>query len=260
MVASAGADGNMKRPPSDDPDPRERAGLPETSTAARGPSDSALLAHDVRNLLAVALGNVEFLEAEGGQEFAQRLRAVRRPLVKAGMLCEEMLAAEAGARPAPFEDVDLGTVAHSACADFHARAGDAVRVQVAGPDGRTIVRGRLQELTRAVLNLMWNALDAMEDARVHPLRLDLAWGRDARGAWLELRDYGPGLTPQQLTELSRPFRSTHADGRVRGLGLPGVQRILRVHGGALSASPPAAGPGTVMRMQFGVQKELEFGA
>lgn len=249
MVASAGADGNMHRPTTDGP-----------PTSPPGFSESALLAHDVRNLLAVALGNVEILETEIGAEWMHRLRAVRRPLVKAGMLCEEMLAAEAGARPAPFEDVDLGTVAHSATADFHARAGDAVRVQVAGPDSRTIVRGRLQELSRALLNLMWNALDAMEDARERQPRLDLSWGRDERGAWLELRDYGPGLSPQQLAELSRPFRSTHADGRVRGLGLTGVQHILRCHGGALSAERPGAGPGTVMRMQFGVQKELEFEA
>ncbi len=238
-------------------DPARQRDRPEPDD---GPGDAALAAHDVRNLLGVALGNAELLEREVGEAQRGRVRALRRAIALAGLLSEEMLAAAAGSRPAPFEEVDLGTVAHAATADFRARADEGVVVQFAGPEGRVHVRGRLSELARALLNLMWNALDAMEEAGTRPPRLDLAWGSNENGPWIEVRDYGPGLPPAMLAELARPFRTTRADGRVRGLGLAGVQRILRNHGGALVAAAPAAGPGAVLRLQFGVQRELEFRA
>lgn len=237
--------------------PPELQPAPDEETE-RGPEQAALVAHDIRNLLGVALGHAELAEAELPEAQRPRLRAIRRAVASAGLLCEELLARAAGARPAPFEEVDLGTVAHAATADFRARAGEEVRVQFAGAEGRVLVRGRLSELARAVLNLMWNALDAMEQSGAAQPRLDLSWGRGERGAWLEVRDYGPGLTPQQLGDLARPFRSTRADGRVRGLGLAAVREILRRHGGALEAAAPAPGPGAVLRLQFGVQRELEF--
>lgn len=261
MVASARPVGKMirKRPLS--PAARESAESAPLPGPEAGPGEAALLVHDVRNLLQAAHGHAEVLECEiVAEDQRERLRAIRQSVAFAASLCEDLLAAAESGRKAPFEDVDLGTVATSATAAFRARSGDAVPIQFAGPDERVFVRGRPSEIERAVLNLMWNALDAMKQAQVAEPRLDLSWGRGDRGAFFQVRDYGPGLPGGKLGQLAQPFRSSHGGGaKVRGLGLTGVRRILEEHHGLLEAGAPAAGPGAVLRLQFGVQRELEFG-
>ena len=237
------------------------------SSPAEEAEAAAMVAHDVRNLLAQAHMHAELRLADlgaapppaGGSELADSLRAIRRSVAQAVTLCAELLAA-AGGRPAPMQPVDLEQVVHSAAALFRARAGKAARLQLAGAGERVIVHGRRMEIERALLNLLWNALEAMEESGVAEPRADLSWGRGHDGPWLQVRDHGPGLSSASLAELAQPFRTTREeDGRVRGLGLASVHRILRAHGGALEAEPPASGPGTVMRMRFGVQRELDFG-
>jgi C4-dicarboxylate-specific signal transduction histidine kinase len=254
MVASALPGGKVIRPMP------EHFLQPENSDSG-GPSDAALLVHDVRNLLHLAHNQTEILESElKDPEQLKRLRYARQSLAFAASLCEDLLAAAASGRKAPFAEVDLGIVATSVTASFHAHFSDSVPVQFAGPGERVFVRGRATEIERAVLNLMWNALDAMQQADVAEPRLDLSWGRNARGAFFQVRDYGPGLPGGKLTDLTRPFHTSHSTtGKVRGLGLTAVQRILKEHDGILESGSAAAGPGAVMRLQFGVQRELEFG-
>lgn len=248
-----------KRPPS--PSARESAESAPLPAPEAGPGEAALLVHDVRNLLQAAYGHSEFLECEIQDEpQRQRLRAIRQSVAFAASLCENLLATAATGRKAPFEEVDLGTAATSATAAFRAQSGDGVQIQFAGPPERVLVRGRPSEIERAVLNLMWNALEAMNQAQVAEPRLDLSWGRNGRGAFFEVRDYGPGLPDGKLGQLAQPFRSSHGGGaKVRGLGLTFVKGILQEHHGRLESGMPAAGPGAVLRLQFGVQRELEFG-
>lgn len=248
-----------KRPPS--PSARESAESAPLPAPEAGPGEAAHLLHDLRNLLQGAHSPVEFLELEITNESQrQRLRAIRQSISFAGLLCENYLAAAATGRKAAFEEVDLGTAATSATAAFRAQSGDGVQIQFAGPPERVLVRGRPSEVERSVLNLMWNALEAMNQAQVTEPRLDLSWGRNERGAFFEVRDYGPGLPDGKLGQLAQPFRSSHGGGpKVRGLGLAFVKEILQEHHGRLESGMPAAGPGAVLRLQFGVQRELEFG-
>lgn len=261
MVASARAGGKMIRKRPHSPAARESAETAAPAGPELGPGEAALLVHDVRNLLQAAHGHAEMLECESPSAAQrERLRAIRQSVAFASSLCEDLLTAAASGRKAPFEEVDLGTVATSATAAFRARSGDAVPIQFAGPEERVFVRGRASEIERAVLNLMWNALDAMTQAQVTEPRLDLSWGRGERGAFFQVRDYGPGLPGGKLGQLAEPFHSSHGGGaKVRGLGLTGVRRILQEHHGLLESGAPASGPGAVLRLQFGVQRELEFG-
>jgi len=261
MVASAAPGGKMirKRPLS--LPAREAANPAPRVEPEAGPGDAALLVHDVRNLLHAAHNHAEILECEIANEGRrERLRAIRQSVAFAASLCEDLLAAAACGHKAPFEEVDLGTIATSATAAFRSLSGDGVQIQFAGPEQRVFVRGRPTEIERAVLNLMWNALDAMQGARVAEPRLDLSWGRNARGAFFQVRDFGPGLPAGKLGNLAQPFCSGHAGAdKVRGLGLTGVQRILQEHDGVLESGAAASGAGAVLRLQFGIQRELEFG-
>lgn len=214
------------------------------------------IAHDVRNLLQGAAGIAELLEAaERDPERAERLRAMILHVGHASTLLEDLLRWGIGAAR-PICDFDLGTVALSAAAALRARAGRSLRIELVDPGRRVILRGRENDAIGAVCNLVWNALEAMHAAGATEPRVDLRWGVNRQGPFLEVRDYGPGL-PAGFVAGRAP--RTEDDGRVHGIGLASVRRVMREHGGALEAAT-AAGGGAVMRMQFGVQRDLDFEA
>jgi signal transduction histidine kinase len=83
-------------------------------------------------------------------------------------------------------------------------------------------------LKQAVLNLMINATQAMEDGgelliRLAPRRAE---------AILEVTDTGKGIPPEDLPRIFQVYYSTRKGGT--GLGLPTTQRIVREHGGTIS--------------------------
>lgn len=93
------------------------------------------------------------------------------------------------------------------------------------------VHGQGNELGQAVLNLLVNALDAME-GQEHA-RLEL--GLDVSEAWLHLwvADEGPGMDPDLLPRAADLFFTTKDAGRGTGLGLAIVHNVVATHGGAV---------------------------
>jgi two-component system sensor kinase FixL len=105
---------------------------------------------------------------------------------------------------------------------------------------------------QVVLNLMRNAIDAMEDS---PERSLTVGTRAAGGGMVEVfvADTGPGLAPQVADQLFRPFVTTKAAGM--GVGLSISRTIVEAHGGRIWAEPNPAG-GTVFRFTLrGVSEE-----
>jgi len=94
----------------------------------------------------------------------------------------------------------------------------------------TQVRADREMLRRAMLNLLFNALDVMSDGG----DLVITSFDGPQGFELEIADSGPGLTPDQLEHLFDPFYSTKATGT--GLGLAIVHRIAVAHGGRVTAA------------------------
>jgi two-component system NtrC family sensor kinase len=83
---------------------------------------------------------------------------------------------------------------------------------------------------RALLNIIGNALDAVEDAEAP--RVLVSTLREPEGEWLrfEVRDNGSGIPEEKLNDIFRPFVSTKG-ARGTGLGLAVSRKILREHGG-----------------------------
>lgn len=237
----------------------------EHDFASEGPSErpnsanwAVLVAHDVRNLLSGAAGMTELLEAaEVDLARCDRLRAIRHQVGHAATLLEDLIVRSL-VRPPPMESIDLGTVAIRANTKLLAGVGASLRVVLVEPGRRIPVHGRAHDIERAICNLMWNALEAMRNHRVVEPRLDLRWGRNPEGAYLEVRDYGPGLPPGTLAQ-KKPGRNG-SDGLVHGLGIASVRHVMDEHGGRLVAENEADGLGAVLRLQFGTQPEFEFGS
>ena len=95
--------------------------------------------------------------------------------------------------------------------------------------------GEAHELAQAVLNLLMNALDALEGYSREDRRVDvtLRWAEPGKSVELAVRDNGPGVASGELDRLADLFYTTKAPGKGTGLGLALVHRIVAGHGGTV---------------------------
>lgn len=107
----------------------------------------------------------------------------------------------------------------------------------------------VRKLTRVLHELLGNAISSCPDGSVIEARLIA----DSDGhADIHIDDNGPGITPEVLDHLFRPFGkspSTSRTGYGAGVGLPIARRIVEAHGGTLTvASQPGTGTRVTVKL------------
>lgn len=111
------------------------------------------------------------------------------------------------------------------------------------PDQSPWVIGGAVRLQQVIMNLISNALDAMEST-AHP-RLDLHLSHGDDQVSLTVRDHGPGfdgsLSDEAIAQVFDPFFTTKDPGKGLGLGLSISYNIIRDFGGRLEAKRHAEG-------------------
>jgi two-component system OmpR family sensor kinase len=220
--------------------------------------------HELRTPLTSIRGYAELFRRGASDDPADTALAMRRieqEGERMGVLVEDLLfLARAGqGRPIAHEEVDLLRVAADAVHD--ARAVDpsrAIELQALGALSMVGDEGRVRQI---FANLLSNAL------RHTPAGTAVAVRVGAIDGWaeIEVRDDGPGLSPDEVAHVFEPFyRADPARGRVReddqaeegngtGLGLAIVAAIAEAHGGSVDVTS-APGDGATFRVRLPVER------
>jgi signal transduction histidine kinase len=112
------------------------------------------------------------------------------------------------------------------------KTGVSVQTNLAG--GLPLVHGDRVQLQQVMLNLIVNALEAMDGVSDGPRELLISsLQADPGGVLVVVRDSGPGLAPATLEHLFEAFYSTKPSGL--GMGLSICRSIIEAHGGRLWA-------------------------
>ncbi|SFR08625.1 sensor histidine kinase [Poseidonocella sedimentorum] len=124
-----------------------------------------------------------------------------------------------------------------------------VKVVFSPPEAEIEVMGGRVRLQQVIVNLLTNAIDAMEAAPVR--RIDIGIERREDRLTLRLRDHGPGIDEAARDQLFDPFFTTKETGKGLGLGLSISYNIIRDFGGRMSAENHPGG-GAVFTVDLAV--------
>ncbi len=201
---------------------------------------AAGVAHEIRNPLSSIRGFAQF--------FRQRLKDNPRELEYAQTMVVEVdrinrvvtdlltFAGPTRAEPVPADVTEL--VEH------------CLRLVQADADSRNItlrknitdlskVRLDTNQLTQALLNLLLNAMQAVESGGTIEIGAALKPSDNRLLLWVE--DNGAGILPDKFEKIFDPFYTTREKGS--GLGLPIVNKIVENHQGEIRVESPPDGKG-----------------
>ncbi|THH38824.1 sensor histidine kinase [Aliishimia ponticola] len=203
---------------------------------------SAGISHELNQpLMAIqsyAENGAAFLERDKPDRAADNLRRISDLTRRIGRIIRN-LRAFARQESAPVSRVDLVKVLASAMELTATRRRDGgVTLDYSPPKGPVWVRGGEVRLCQVFVNLITNAVDAMQDSDTRALRITVREGERLR---VDVADSGPGIDmPAKMFE---PFYSTKSDREEggMGLGLSISYGIVQSLGGEIRGINAAAG-------------------
>ncbi len=207
---------------------------------------AAHITHEIRNPLSSIGLNVELLDetlAKGGAsstatgEARRLLAAIAREVGRLSDVSEDYLRVARLPSPRPTA-VDLaellGDVVVFARPELD-RARVSVDLRLPSPSRPLVVPIDEAQVRQALLNLVRNAREAMEDGGVLTIALSEAPSEVGSGVRLEVSDQGSGIPDDVRARIFDPFFTTKSTGT--GLGLPLTRQILEAHGGSIAYEP-----------------------
>jgi signal transduction histidine kinase len=203
---------------------------------------SASIAHEIRNPITAAKSLVQQMEEDPtATENVEYARVALEELNRVERSVSHLL------RFAREEEMGIGEVrmadvVDSALETFRDRVARGGIELVRRIDGEGRLEGDAEQLRRVVINLVGNAIDALDESGTAAPRIEVATGEDLAGShvWLRVRDNGPGVDREALSKLFDPFYTSKPNGT--GLGLAITKKLVEAHRGSLEVnSQPGAG-------------------
>lgn len=199
---------------------------------------AASVVHEINNPLSGILNYVRLMkravdrgeiDAARIDKFSRYLDIVDREISRCSHITGNLLAYTRKSPPS-FETVSIGDLLNRCillCA--HKLELQKIEINTDIPQNLPAVRGDVNQLQQCVLNLIFNAIDAMPKGG----RLTLRAGFDAseNGLFIDVEDTGKGVIESNRQQIFDPFYTTKQEGYGVGLGLSTVKEIMQRHGG-----------------------------
>jgi PAS domain S-box-containing protein len=219
---------------------------------------SAAVVHEINNPIAGILNLVllmkrmlaeEGLTAAGLERFGAWLGLMETETRRIGRIVSNLLAfsrqPRAATRPVDVNRLIERTLLLNASLLKVAGVHAEIRLD---PDLPAVV-GAEDQLQQVIMNLVSNAVQAMEPREGGRLTIETRRVRRRRAVEIAVRDTGVGIPAENLPRLFEPFFTTKKKGKGVGLGLAVVYGIIQEHGGSIDvASTPGAG--SVFRIEL----------
>jgi two-component system NtrC family sensor kinase len=230
-----------------------RARLAETERLAAVGELVAGVAHEVNNPLCTISAFAQLLERDGNLTAEQResVEVISSETIRASQVLRDLLtfARRSESESATIQLNELVERTLRLRGYELGRFGITADIQLA--TDLPLVSGDPRQLQQVLLNLIMNAIQAMEGMGRGTLRI--ATRADGDLVILDVTDTGPGIPDESRKHIFEPFFTTKHDGT--GLGLSVSYGIVAAHGGMITI--PQCGPeGTTFRISLPSLPEL----
>lgn len=213
---------------------------------------SAGIAHELRNPLGAIQGNAEYLAGELQQEaLVQIALEIRDEVLILERIIRDFLNFARPAQP-DVTPVDLKGLIQEELDRIRSVYGDGIDVTLTAPDTPVPLEMDENLMKQVFKNAFNNACQMMSgkgSLSVHISAPNLEnnnGGASGGTEWLiEIKDTGPGVPPDQVETVFKPFISRREGGT--GLGLAIVKKIILMHNGYVEFEKREA-PGAVLRI------------
>jgi signal transduction histidine kinase len=214
------------------------------------------VAHEINNPLAGILNYVRLMlrafqkgpvPPERQSQYAEYLSLVETETDRCAKIVSSLLTFSRKS-PVSMEPVDPGDImARSIVLARHRLELAQVELVTSIDDDLPPVRADANQLQQCLLNLIFNAIDAMPDGGT--LTLGTTTDDGKRVVVLTATDTGHGIDANDLGHIFEPFYTTKKAGSGVGLGLSTTYGIVERHGGTLSVeSRPGQGTTFTIRL------------
>ena len=220
---------------------------------------AAGLAHEIKNPLAGIQGAVDILIRRRDKNDPEReaLEGMRHEVTRIDNTVRALLER---ARPRPVsvrstsltDTVDRAVSLARSQLITAATHGDQIAIEFDRPEDPIKLQIDPGQIEDAVLNLIINAIDAVDGKGSIRIRVFRAQSDDLEAieeAVVQVADDGRGISEEDLTKVFNPFFTSRRGGT--GLGLPAVKRIARLHGGRVDVNS-SVGQGSVFTIHLPV--------
>jgi signal transduction histidine kinase len=219
---------------------------------------AAGLAHEINNPLSSIAGFAEALERraqsarlrdmEEFRDLPEYLAFIQEEVGRATAIVRRLLDFARQREPS-FEELDLASLVQDTVAMVRRQAAVTnKRIVLDLAPGLPGVQADRQMLQQVILNLLTNALDAIEDEGEVRITALPAPGQ----VEVLVRDTGSGIPPEHLAKVLDPFFTTKEVGKGTGLGLAISQGIMEQHGGSIEVRSDGVGKGTTVAVRIPV--------
>ena len=173
---------------------------------------------------------------------------VRRNQHKISSLVMDMLSFSKDRKPDPSPS-DIPAMLADIVETVKQRAEDGgISVRCQTPDNFPVLLCDTEALSRAILNVVTNAIDAVEEQSDGTVDITTEIDEKCEIVRVRVTDNGPGIPAETLPDIFNLFVSTKG-AKGTGLGLTVSQKILREHGGDISVESTAT-HGTCFTLYF----------
>ena len=221
----------------------------------------ASISHEINQPLTAiktnASAGLRLMSQNPGPDELQELRETFADIHDQSRRADEIMGrvrALAGRRPLQWQPLDVNEVAGDMVrlvGNEARRRGVTLRTEL-GPSLPTVAADR-EFIQQVMLNLIVNAMDAMDELAMEDRRVVVRTRRLDGGVEVEVSDVGHGIPPEYHTKLFDAFFTTKKDGL--GLGLAIVRSIVEAHQGRIWAEEHS-GPGVTFHVTLPVMAAL----
>jgi signal transduction histidine kinase len=223
--------------------------LTESRKSTAFPTAAGII-HDLGNLIQIASSAVNVVARDPNTHTPHLepvIAGARSSLERAGALVRQTIGM-VGEFATAVEQVSVAACLSEVQSLLQITLEHGIRLDVRANSDLPVVKCEPLALQNAVINLLFNARDAMPNGGVISIRAEAISLDSGAGIELRVADSGVGMKPETIVRAFDPFFTTKSGG-LGGVGLPMVERFVQEHGGRILIESEY-GVGTTVKLQL----------